>query len=76
LPKFYFPDGNINAEVIKSEEILINQIFNKDEINIEEFVRITVELLGFPKMFNTILFDKINKGEIRKKILKSDFLKY
>lgn len=72
IPKFYFPGDNIT---ILEEENLINEIFNKDEISVDEFSRITVELLNFPKMFNTILFDKINK-EVKNKMNKSDFIKF
>jgi hypothetical protein len=35
----------------------------------EEFIPITVEFLGFPKIFNSVLFKKIdieNKGKIKK----------
>jgi hypothetical protein len=60
-------------EAIKTDEILINRIFNKDEINMEEFSIITVDLLNFPKMFNSVLFNKINVNLNKNKISKHDF---
>ncbi len=74
MPKFYFPDGSLNADVINSEELMINQIFKKEEISMDDFVQITVELLKFPKMFNGVLFNKINKDK-KNTISKNDFMK-
>jgi hypothetical protein len=56
---------------LEKEKKLIGEIFNKDELNLDEFSRITVELLNFPKMFNKVLFDKIT---IKQKISQVEFL--
>jgi hypothetical protein len=53
---------------------LINKLFNKDEFTEEEFIPITVELLDFPKMFNSVVFKKVN-SENKPKISKTNFLK-
>lgn len=55
------------------EDKFINQIYikDKDELTPEEFSTLTVDFLGFNKMFNGVLFKKIdaeNKGKIRKEI--------
>ena len=47
-------------------------MFTKD-LTVDEFVKITVDLLRFPKMFNTVLFNKIVPGE--KKISKIQFMR-
>jgi len=72
IPKFYFPEGNSSPETIEAEEKLINEVFTKD-LTVDEFVKITVDLLRFPKMFNTVLFNKIVPGE--KKISKIQFMR-
>ena len=52
---------------------MINQLFFKGELNIEEFTPITVEFLDIPKMFNSVLFKKIAGDE--NKVTKQQFLK-
>jgi len=59
----------VSPEVNDFDENIINKIFVKDELSEEEFIPITVELLDFPKMFNSVLFNKIiveNKTKISK----------
>lgn len=75
IPEFYFPGGIISPEINDFDENLINKIFTKDELSEEEFIPITVELLDFPKMFNTVVYKKI-KGENKQKISKLVFAKY
>ncbi len=74
IPQFYFPGGYVSPEMNDYDENIINRIFVKDELTEEDFIPITVELLDFPKMFNTILFKKIN-GENKPKISKIAFAK-
>jgi hypothetical protein len=72
VPKFYFGVGYVDLETIEAEENLINQIFLTDELTVGEFLPITLQLLNFPKMFNSVLFYKINPT--KEKISKSEFL--
>lgn len=72
IPKFYFPEGNPIPENEEAGEKIINELFTKD-VEVDDFVKITVDLLGFPKMFNTLLFNKISLGG--KKISKKQFLR-
>ena len=44
-------------------------------MNLEDFNTITVDLLGFPKMLNRVLFNKIDI-EKTGKISKAQYLKY
>jgi hypothetical protein len=73
IPKFYFPDGVSVPDNIEAGDKIINEVFTKD-LNLSDFERITVDFLGFPKMFNSVLFNKITGGE--KKISKKQFLRY
>jgi hypothetical protein len=72
IPKFYFPEGNPTPDNIEAGEKIINEVFTKDVV-LDDFVKITVDLLGFPKMFNSVLFNKISQGD--KKISKKQFLR-
>jgi len=72
IPRFYFPEGNASQEAIEAGDKVINEVFTKD-IAVEEFIKITVDLLGFPKMFNSVLFNKIAQGD--NKISKKQFIK-
>lgn len=74
IPQFYFPGGYVSKEVNDFDESLINKLFNKDELSEKEFIPITVELLDFPKMFNSVVFNKIN-AEKKPKIPKTTFIK-
>ena len=75
IPQFYFPSQN-STEVIALEELTINKIFSSknDILTLDDFNSITVDLLGFPKMLNRILFQKIDV-EKTGKITKSKYLK-
>jgi hypothetical protein len=73
IPQFYFGEKYIHPDIIESDNTMINKIFKKDEISIEEFVQVTEEFLEFPKLFNNVLFKKIQpEGN---KISKSTFMK-
>lgn len=74
IPQFYFPGGLITQEINDFDENLINKLFTKEELSEEEFIPVTVELLDFPKMFNSVVFSKIN-SENKSKISKSIFSK-
>lgn len=74
IPQFYFPGGYVSQEVNDFDENLINKLFIKEELIEEEFIPLTVELLDFPKMFNSIVFNKIN-AENKPKLSKNTFIK-
>lgn len=74
IPQFYFPGGFVSPEINDYDENIINKIFIKEELTEEEFIPITVELLDFPKMFNSVVFRKIN-AENKPKISKLAFAK-
>ncbi len=75
IPQFYFPGGFVSQEVNDFDENLIKKLFIKDEITEEELIPLTVELFDFPKMFNSVVFNKIN-SENKPKISKNTFIKY
>jgi hypothetical protein len=76
IPQFYFP-SNSSSELQEKEESLINKMFSvkNDVMNLEDFNTITVDLLGFPKMLNRVLFNKIDT-EKSGKISKALYVKY
>jgi serine/threonine-protein phosphatase 2A regulatory subunit B'' len=74
IPKFYFGENFINEEIIQLDERLINSFFTKEELTLDEFIPITEEFLGFPKMFNSVLFKKIQPEGT--KISKKSFIKF
>jgi hypothetical protein len=59
IPQFYFPKGNAIPELVELEDNIINQVFTREDVTMEEFLPITVELLGFPKLLNSVVFKKI-----------------
>ncbi len=73
IPQFYFPRGSCHdPDIIESEEKILNRYFTKD-LTVDEFTPITVELAGFPKMLNSVLFNKITQGKT--KLSKADYIK-
>lgn len=75
IPQFYFPESHLQPTLIEYEEKQLSQLFNKDELNVEEFIPITTEFLGFPKILNIVLFNKI-KEDNSDKISIKQFSKY
>lgn len=75
LPQFYFGNNHVSEDIVERDEKIINQIYkDKEYLTLEEFIPITVELLGFPRMLNQILFKKIDK-EGKNKIHKNVYLR-
>ncbi len=74
LPQFYFGENHVSKEIIEMDDKLINQLFFKEELNLEEFLPITTQLLEFPKFFNSLVFQKIARDN--NKISKKTFIKF
>ena len=75
IPPFYIPGIPLNLELKEKQDEIINRVFTKEEIKDDEFNEITINIMGLPKMFNKVFFNKIDiekKGRISKKA----FLKY
>lgn len=72
IPKFYFPEGNPTSDNIEACDEIINEVITKDVV-MHDFLKKTVEMLGFPKMFNSVLINKKSQGD--KKISKKQFLR-
>jgi hypothetical protein len=61
-------------EELDLEDKIIYSVFIKEEVTIEEFLPITVELLGFPKLLNSVVYKKM-LTEGKEKVNKSNFIK-